>query len=778
MELLILNLRQALKYIGRHKMQTMVIVGIISVALAALTLSGSVLWYNTHKENHLPDYRNIYMVQVADPIGWIPYSYDVNDSVTCHIRDRAPADAKVGTLMYKHVELKGVNDTIVRNSTVGVNADYFNAMQHHFVSGGPVRKAGDIVLTESSAHLLFGSADVVGKVVEVTFLNEDDRKDTYRISGVMRVDEESDVENRTKAYIYYDIVPVPAKDGSYYRYNAQIYVRTDNPDAMQNVLDETLQAFKTSYYNNDYEGIKLVPLRMAELLRVNGSYWQSAFYPTVFMLLSSLLLVSALFSYLALLNTSAGSRWTDYRLRLCLGGGKTDTLRRICAEVVVVFLAVGIISFLLVVWLSPVCFPKLNMPMSGVLLMFGCLFSGLLLFVLLMCFVPVALQNYSYRKSLSGAPQGKVSPLNYPLIVGQIAVSALLLFLVWQGGRQLHYLCNDALRLDIENVYRIYSPNHRYNLWTSEIAQEIENSSPAVVSCVFNNPVFNRHGSVSCQVDGFEQHITCLKLNRATMELFGMKPKLFNPTDEPFLWDDKQVLLSSNAAEFYGVNAENRFLRITRDNEVIGTLDICTRSLLKEPELMCYVPDMNSDIGSVIYFRVEPGRDKEAIAAVEEVYRRRGFGKGVDNGDISIEPFGEMILETYKEEQHYLKLYSALSVAGIFIAVFGLLVIITADLQRQRRTLAVRRIFGAKFKVCFLGVLKTYVAFTAIGCIIAVSVGYNLMEMWLSIYKEHIELGWVQAAVIVAGIVLVVTLLVHSKVRSCFKELPSQVINN
>jgi hypothetical protein len=52
------------------------------------------------------------------------------------------------------------------------------------------------------------------------------------------------------------------------------------------------------------------------------------------------------------------------------------------------------------------------------------------------------------------------------------------------------------------------------------------------------------------------------------------------------------------------------------------------------------------------------------------------------------------------------------------------------------------------------------------------------MEMWLSIYKEHIELGWVQAAVIVAGIVLVVTLLVHSKVRSCFKELPSQVINN
>lgn len=778
MELLILNFRQALKYIGRHKMQTMAIVGIISVALAALTLSGSVLWYNTHKESHLPDYRNIYMVQVADPTGWIPYSYDVNDSITCHIRDRAPADAKVGTLMYKHVELKGVNDTIVRNSTVGVNADYFNAMQHHFVSGGPVRKAGDIVLTESSAHRLFGSADVVGKVVEVTFLNEDDRKDTYRISGVMRVDEESDVENRTKAYIYYDIVPVPAKDGRYYGYNAQIYVRTDNPDAMQNVLDETLQAFKTSYYNNDYEGIKLVPLRMAELLRVNGSYWQSAFYPTVFMLLSSLLLVSALFSYLALLNTSAGSRWTDYRLRLCLGGGKTDTLRRICAEVVVVFLAVGVISFLLVVWLSPVCFPKMDMPMSGVLLMFGCLFSGLLLFVLLMCFVPVALQNYSYRKSLSGAPQGKVSPLNYPLIVGQIAVSALLLFLVWQGGRQLHYLCNDALRLDIENVYRVDSKSSKYDIWTPELAQEIENSSPAVVACVFNNPIFNRHGSVAYCVDGFEQNITCLKLSRATMQLFGMQPKLFNTTSEPLLWDDNQVLLSSNAAEYYGVTAENPYLHITTRNEVVGTLDICTRSLLKEPELMCYMPDMNSDIGSVIYFRVEPGRDKEAIAAVEEVYRRRGFGKGVDNGDISIEPFSEMILETYKEEQHYLKLYSALSVAGIFIAVFGLLVIITADLQRQRRTLAVRRIFGAKFKVCFLGVLKTYVAFTAIGCIIAVSVGYNLMEMWLSIYKEHIELGWVQAAVIVAGIVLVVTLLVHSKVRSCFKELPSQVINN
>ena len=308
MELLILNFRQALKYIGWHKMQTMAIVGIISVALAALTLSGSVLWHHTHKESHLPDYRNIYMVQAANPTEWIPYQYYVNDSITCDICDRAPADAKVGTLMYRHVALKGANDTIVRNSTVGVNADYFDAMQHRFVSGAPVRKAGDIVLTESSARLLYGNTDVVGKVVEVTFLNEDDRKDTYRICGVMRVDEESDVEKRTGAYLYYDIVPVPAVDGRYYSHNAHIYVRTDNPDAVQDALDETLQAFKTSEYNNRYTGMKLVPLRMSEFLRENGSYWQSAFYPTVFMLLSSLLLVSALFSYLALLNTSAGSR--------------------------------------------------------------------------------------------------------------------------------------------------------------------------------------------------------------------------------------------------------------------------------------------------------------------------------------------------------------------------------------------------------------------------------------------------------------------------------------
>lgn len=773
MELLILNFKQSLQYLKGHKVQTLVVVGIVSVALTALTLSGYILWYQTHKESHLPQYRDIYRVQVANPSGWLPYSYFVNDSITCDIRDRVPGEAKVGTMIYISAGLKGANDTIVKNVTYGVNDGYFDVMRHDFISGKPARKSYEIVLTEPLARLLYGNADAVGKMLEVATVN----KDVYTVSGVMRVDDESDFEKRIGALVYHDIVPVEANGYCYAPASAEIFIRTDNPDEVQKTLDGTLQRFSTSEYNNDYTAMKLVPHRLAGLLREYGSFWEAAFYPTVFMLLSSLLLVSALFCYLVLMNMATASRWTDYRLRLCLGGGKKDTMRRISAEAILVFSAIGVVTFMLVVWLFPMYLQDMDIPVSGALLLFACLYAGLLLFVLLMCCVPVALQERNYRNSLTGAPQGKLSPLRYPLIVGQITVSVLLLFLVWQGGRQTAFLCGDALGMDIGNVYRIAKKANTYHaIYTQEIAREIANSSSAIESCVFNHPLFNRNATIQYGVEGFERGVTCIKLSNATMQLFGMQPKLFKPSSEPFEWGGNQVLLSSNAAEFYGVNAENPYIRMPREMEVVGTLDLCTRNLLKEPELMAYLPDMDDDMGSEIYFRIRPGKEKEGVAAVEEVYRKRGFGNLLDNGDIGVEPFGEMIAQSYKTERHYLKFYSMLSVAGICIAVFGLLVLIANDLQSQRRALAVRRIFGAKFKVCFLNMLKTYMAVMLIGSTIALCLGYWLMDMWLSMYKMHISLGWLQAAVIVSVMALVVTLLVFSKVRSCFKEQPSRVI--
>lgn len=779
MKLFLLNLLQALRHLRRHKGQTLIIVCIISFALTAFTFSVSALWFQTHQDSHLPDYKDIYRVQTICPTSFIPHNYNINDSIACDIRDHAPADAKVGMLQYIHATVKGTNDTIVHLSTQGVDAGFFEVMQYEFLCGGPGKQDGEVVLTDSMARMLYGSTDVVGAPLDVTLLNEGSRKKVCKISGVIKTNEESMFETTLGALMYHNVEPVVYDNTAYCPNYVQTFVRTQNSKATQKVLSQTLHRFSESRFNSENTAITLIPHRMAELVGKKGTFWKSAFYLTVFMLLSSLLLLSALFSYLALLNTAADSRWTDHRLRISLGGGVADTLRRLHAEVLPVFCGIGLLTLVLMELSFDTYFKDITMPKGQVMAWFLISFFGLMGMVMLLCLVPVALQSRRHRRALAGVPQGKISPLNYPLAVVQVAVSMLLLFLVWQGGRQIHHICHDAMGMDSKYVYKIISASQAENIHTREMAQEIANASPAIESCVCTNPVFGRGGSVGYGIPGFKENLSVIVLSDSAMHLFRIKPKLFNPSDKPFRWKPNQLLLSSNALRHYGVTPESPYLEFDgKKQEVIGTIDICTRSLHMEPEMMGYLPKMNSSMNSYIYFRTMPGQEKEAIAAVKEVIRKHGYGHLVDTDLIRISPFEDLIAQTYKQEQNYLYLYSILSLVGFGIAVFGMLTLIGADLQRQRRSMAIRRIFGAGFKDCLRHTLSTYLIITLTGSAIALSLGYWLMGMWLELYSDHISLEWIQAVALVAVTVALVCMLVTQRVYACFCESPTQVINS
>ena len=101
---------------------------------------------------------------------------------------------------------------------------------------------------------------------------------------------------------------------------------------------------------------------------------------------------------------------------------------------------------------------------------------------------------------------------------------------------------------------------------------------------------------------------------------------------------------------------------------------------------------------SQLYFRILPGREKEGIAAVEEVLRRHDINP--DAGTVRVVNYGDLIAEKYRKEQNFLWLYSVLSAVGLGIALFGMITLLSADLQRQRRAIAIRRVFGAHYRDC------------------------------------------------------------------------------
>ncbi|MBO5871055.1 MAG: ABC transporter permease, partial [Bacteroidaceae bacterium] len=500
-------------------------------------------------------------------------------------------------------------------------------------------------------------------------------------------------------------------------------------------------------------------------------------YPSIFLILSALLLVSALSSYLALITHNAENRWTEHRLRLSFGAG-SDTLRRIYAEVLLMFLCIGLCTGIILELGYDSFLKYMQMPECDVMQWFAGVWTGMLVILMILCTIPVYLQNRKYHRAISGAPQGKPSLFNYGFVLTQVTVSVLLLYLVWNGGRQLHYACNDALGFNAKDVYTFsfVRDEDKPLLRGNEFAHEMSQIS-AVDTCIMLCPFFNPESVTAWIYDGKLHYLAFVHMTQASIRLFDIKPNWWKPIDENTELTKEQALVSINSVEYYGVTPEKPYLP-DGETEVVGTIDIRIDELHKEARYWGYgtryAPPNGED--EVPYFCFLPGREKEGIVAVEELLRRRDIN--VDAGLVRVVNFGDLISDTYEKEQNYLTLYTILAIVGFGIAFFGLLTLVSADLQRQRRSLAIRRIFGATYGVCLRQTLRLYSIVTTLGTVIGLCIGFYLMTMWLETYTTSITLGWEQPVCIALGIAVLVTSLVSWKVRQCFREKPANVIAN
>ena len=766
MKLLFINFLQALRHIRRNKWQTLLVVGILSFAMAAFVFSAAGIWKVTHEEHGIVNDDDVYALQASTPGNTQSYTYFYQVKVAETLTKNLPDDIILAMASPCADKLKNDTNKVGGYKTLKVTPEFFKVAQMEFVSGRPAKEEGEVVISEQHALELFGTTDIAGTTVEVVTQSYINSIVPMQVSGVVKGHDDI-----IGGYNLYECRNKIDENTWFSKYSSRanivlVLAKTQNVKALMNLINENNEDLE-----NKFVSLKLIPIGMFSLLYYEGSFWKAAFYPGIFLILSTLLLISSLFSYLALLISNAESRWTEYRLRFSFGA-TGDTLRRIYAEVILVFMAIALGTCIVLELCYDSFFKYMQLPECPVMPWMGGVWTSMLVVFLILCTIPVYLQNRKYKRAINGAPQGKPSSLNYSFVMCQVSVSVLLLFLVWNGSRQLHYVSVDALGMNPDRVYTFsfVREDEKTLANTYEMAQEI--SALAVVdTCITLNPFFGGWGmdNINGAVQYYRYHMT-----EAAIKLFEMKPNIWKPMTGEFTLNSNQALISSNVAEHYGVTPENPYVPY-EDREIIGTLDICTHDLHSDARLILFLPMLtNSWSKEELYFRFLPGKEKEGIAAVEDLLRRRDIN--VDAGLVRVVNCGDLISDTYEKEQNYLTLYTILAIVGFGIAFFGLLTLVSADLQRQRRSLAIRRIFGATYGVCLRQTLRLYSIVTTLGTIIGLCIGFYLMTMWLETYTTSITLGWEQPVCIALGIAVLVTSLVAWKVRQCFREKPAMVI--
>lgn len=791
MKLLYIHLLQIIRYWHRHAGKVFFSLAGLACGLVCFTFSAADLWDRTHYDSFREGYKDLYVVETYRPgDGLFEYIDMTCDARIDDLRNRLPEGSRLTACApwpyyIQHISAAERAEDGVEAYGLQVDSLFAGLMDVRVCSGDVsalYRLPDRLALTDSLAFRLFGTCEAVGR--QVVFRQRSHEYKYYTVAAVVR--------RETHTAVPFDLLlPYRCAQGmTGNTYSSKLYVRTDRPAEVQRHWAQS-----DSLYNRVSgelaEETLLCPLRSYPLTSRKGGFWQAAFYPLVFVLLSALLLFSAAFNYMALLTSMCIGHLYEYRLRLCLGGGLRDNLRRLLMEVGLAFVCVWFVGAVLLEYVSGVYEPELTLFEygSGVYVpltagrLYGYYFvfsAALLVLLLLMAVYPAVSLSRLYRRSL--VPSGRGGG-GYAALPGvQMAVSILLIFLLVNGYRQFRLMTRDGIGFSTDRIIEVEPTGNGFGYWrklvNEEMAEALRHSSPAITDvCLLKTKLVDSDMRMSMRArfvrEGAEGEVAFQGLSAEAVNFFGMTVTGLDGRPVRYEGAPDRVLVNRLAAEQLGLTPDDPWITYDKGRRrVEGIVHLRTRLFDSSDVPTVFVPDSTFDSHRQLCLKYRPGCRDEAVAAVERTLERMGMSPDV----YSLSPYSDTIVRNYETEQHYLMLFGVLSLLGLFITLFGVLAMVIYELRRSRRAMAVRRVFGAGFRQLCRRYLTAYVVAVVLAALVAVPVGYVLITWWLGIYAERIEVGLWPALLAVGSILLLVVAVVAVSTGVAMRERPAQVL--
>jgi len=214
--------------------------------------------------------------------------------------------------------------------------------------------------------------------------------------------------------------------------------------------------------------------------------------------------------------------------------------------------------------------------------------------------------------------------------------------------------------------------------------------------------------------------------------------------------------------------------------KVIGVVDIKRTPFQEAHEPVIYFrwPDREAPPGNVrrsaIYVKYKPGMRAEAEQAVAGVLKKFE----VPEDRVEVTSFDEYIRTYYEKELRYFRLFSMLMAGSVLITLFGVVSMSMYTMRMHRRSIAIRRIYGAGFWLLARHYLGGYVGVSLLAAVVAYPVGLYAMTEWLKAYTERVEVGWLQGVAVLAMVLALVVAVVLWQVRRVMNDDPADVVRN
>lgn len=367
----------------------------------------------------------------------------------------------------------------------------------------------------------------------------------------------------------------------------------------------------------------------------------------------------------------------------------------------------------------------------------------------------------------------------------------LLLFVFWGAGRQFRLMLDGDLGFTTANILRVGNEYGALDDVYFDLPDAIRSAGTSSVddAIAVNADIFERSGSFETTASGLgldderigDTAVALMDIYPSTFRFFEVKPLSGHLPDGRSEGTIQYVFSKAALASLHLQDYPDQPLKFgKKEAKAVAVVDLSNRSFRDRRECLVYyclpertLPDVNAT-RSAIYVKYKPGMRAEAEQVVAGVLKKFE----VPEDRVEVTSFDEYIRTYYEKELRYFRLFSMLMAGSVLITLFGVVSMSMYTMRMHRRSIAIRRIYGAGFWLLARHYLGGYVGVSLLAAVVAYPVGLYAMTEWLKAYTERVEVGWLQGVAVLAMVLALVVAVVLWQVRRVMNDDPADVVRN
>jgi len=633
--------------------------------------------------------------------------------------------------------------------------DFFTIFSFDLVQGNPTQVLQDkkgIAISESTAIALFGSVDnAVGKIIEWQFPYG---KDEVFIAGVFK-DISANSSMKFDAVlsfeIYKDLVGKESLHWGNFGSSTFIVLKEGNDVATVNkkikdFIKRKAADVKVTLFLAPYSEYYLYGTYINGVL-VGGRIE----YVKLFSIIGIFILVIACINFMNLATAKATRRIKEVGIKKAIGASRRTLIIQYLTEAMMMALLSLAIALLFVDLLLPqfnsITGKELDLRfnLGLVLSLVGITATTGLLAGSYPAFY---LSRFSPSVVLKGSFNSRRSTLSEilarkGLIIFQFALSIIFIVAVTVVYQQVDFVQTKYLGYDKENIV-YFKPEGRVttNLETflvearklpgvinaSSIARSIVGAQNSTVG------YFHWEGKDPNAIIPFE----IVNSNYELIETLGLQMKEGRSFQRGFPQDTSSIIFNESGLEVMGLTDPigKTFNLWGKDYRIIGiTTNFHFESLHEKVKPLFFKLDPAE--AERIMIRMEPGKERSVVGALEELYKRFNPGYSFDYKFLD-----EEYQAQYNSEKRVATLSKYFAGLAIVISCLGLFGLAAFTAERRLKEIGIRKVLGSSSLGIVYLLSSDFTKVVVVSIAIALPISYFITEQWLAGFAFRITLLW------------------------------------